>query len=102
MGSVHEYIASSSPLALGKLRYRYIPLLSRTERNTPTMVHPLLRLTNQGEMTMELDFTHSHSLLSIRVLGHEGHRVNKATTNPLLASLAFVHPMLPLPVVIQT
>ncbi|KAK0436208.1 hypothetical protein EV421DRAFT_2038791 [Armillaria borealis] len=91
----------SSPSAFVKLRHCYIPLPSRTERDTPTMIHPLLRPASQGEMTMELNFAHSHSLSSIRVLGHKC-CVNGAATSPLLPSLAIVHPMLPSPVVIQT
>ncbi|SJL02932.1 uncharacterized protein ARMOST_06273 [Armillaria ostoyae] len=101
MGSVREYIMPSSPPALVKLRHRYIPLLSRTERDTPTMVHPLLRPTNQGEMTRKLDFAQGHSMSSTRGLGHKG-CVNEAATSPLLPSLAIIHPMLPSPVVIQT
>ncbi len=91
----------SSPPALVKLHHRSIPLWPRAERDTPTMVHPLLCPTNQVEMMMELDFAHSHSMSSICVLGHKGY-VNEAATSPLIPSLAIVYPMLLSPVVIQT
>ncbi len=42
-GSVHKYIASPSPPALGKPRHRHILLPSQTESDITTVVHPLLQ-----------------------------------------------------------
>ncbi|SJL04239.1 uncharacterized protein ARMOST_07600 [Armillaria ostoyae] len=97
MEYVWEYIASSSPLVPEKPSHRRIPLPSQIESDNLTVVHLLLQ-PSRGEMMMELDFT--RSLLSVRVLGHEG-SVNEAATNPPLPSLAITHPKLPWPVVIQ-
>ncbi|KAK0185280.1 hypothetical protein F5146DRAFT_1228205 [Armillaria mellea] len=97
MGNVRESNPSPSPPILGKPRHRHIPLPPQTEKNTPMLIHPLLR-PSRSSMMMELDF--ARSLSSVRVLGHEGCEKEVATSPPL-PSLAIIHPRLPWPIVIQ-
>ncbi len=90
-GSVHANIVPSSLPALGKPSHLYVPLPSQTERDTPTVVHPLLQQIRGGLM-IELAFP--RSLSSIRVfVGHED-CVNKTATIPPLPPLVIVHPKL--------
>ncbi|KAK0185278.1 hypothetical protein F5146DRAFT_201622 [Armillaria mellea] len=97
LGYVCEYVPSPSPPVLGKPRHRHIPLPPQTEKNTPMLIHPLLR-PSRSSMMMELDF--ARSLSSVRVLGHEG-CVNEDGNQPAPSVTGYRPPKLPWPIVIQ-